>query len=63
MVGISEAPTNSVGQFLLADGGVALKLGNGYLTIDGDGLVRTKQTLPTGVDDGDVVGDQEEGED
>jgi len=60
MVGINEQPTNSVGQFLLADGGVALKLGNGYLTIDAAGIVRTKQTLPTAVDDGDLVSEQEE---
>jgi len=58
MVGINEQPTNSVGQFYLADKGVALKLGNGYLTIDADGKVRTKQTLPAAVNDGDVVGDQ-----
>jgi len=60
MVGISEQPTGAIQQFLLADGGVALKLGAGYLTTDATGKLRISGGLPAAIDEGEVVGDQTE---
>lgn len=58
MVGNNEQPTNSVGQFKLADGNVALKIGTRYYTTDTSGRLRSSGAIPATLDDGQIVGTQ-----
>ena len=53
----SMPPTNSV-DVLSISGGVALKIGNGYLTIASDGKLRVSGAVPADEEDGTVVGTQ-----